>query len=133
MGLFYWGLSSVSRCLFLFGQEWGLEGYQLWMVCQEEPSSNGFTEAEEESHSITNVMQLQFVKSALTVNPCLVCFAFTGDLASYSLKWLHFFKYTIAWEPRDCSGEGEGHNDAILIQISGLIIILKYRFIFDTV
>lgn len=54
-------------------QEWGLEGYQLWIVCQEEQSVNGFAETEEDNHSITNVMQLQFVKSALTVNPCVVC------------------------------------------------------------
>lgn len=54
-------------------QEWGLEGYQLWIVCQEEQGVNGFAETEQDNHSITNVMQLQFVKSALTVNPCVVC------------------------------------------------------------
>jgi hypothetical protein len=45
------------------------------MVCGEEESRvNGFVEVEEneESHSVNNVMQLQFVKSALTVNPCMV-------------------------------------------------------------
>lgn len=43
------------------------------MVCEEENRVNGFVEVEEEeSHTVTNVMQLQFVKSALTVNPCMV-------------------------------------------------------------
>lgn len=45
----------------------------MWVVCQEEQSVNGFAETEQDNHSITNVMQLQFVKSALTVNPCVVC------------------------------------------------------------
>lgn len=68
---------NVNCLMFLYcdfhWQEWGLEGYQLWVVCQEEQSVNGFAETEEDNHSITNVMQLQFVKSALTVNPCVVC------------------------------------------------------------
>lgn len=55
----------------VLSMEWGLEGYQLWVVCQEEQSVNGFAETKEDNHSITNVMQLQFVKSALTVNPCV--------------------------------------------------------------
>lgn len=50
-------------------QEWGLEGYHLWMI--------GTQSAEEESSQYESVdqshlIQLQFVKSSLTVNPCMV-------------------------------------------------------------
>lgn len=40
-------------------QEWATEGYQLWMVKVEGDSS-------------TNLIQLDFVKSPLSVNPCMV-------------------------------------------------------------
>lgn len=50
-------------------QEWGLEGYQLWMLC--EKTEDGDTEEQKKS-SVSQIMQLQFVKSALTVNPCMV-------------------------------------------------------------
>ena len=48
--------------------EWGLEGYQLWMICTElkEIQHADCNDNTESSH----VMQLHFVKSALTVNPC---------------------------------------------------------------
>ncbi|KAL3868474.1 hypothetical protein ACJMK2_041275 [Sinanodonta woodiana] len=48
--------------------EWGLEGYQLWMICsdKEEDQQNMCQSVE-----ATQLMQLQFVKSALTVNPCM--------------------------------------------------------------
>ena len=50
-------------------QEWGLEGYHLWLVCsQTEEDESGLYETIDKSHLI----QLQFVKSALTVNPCMV-------------------------------------------------------------
>lgn len=48
-------------------QEWSAEGYQLWMVKRQpdhDPGGNG---------SLDCVIQLEFVKSALTVNPCMVC------------------------------------------------------------
>jgi hypothetical protein len=48
-------------------QEWSAEGYQLWMVKRQpdhDPGGNG---------SLDCVVQLEFVKSALTVNPCMVC------------------------------------------------------------
>ncbi|KAK3091743.1 hypothetical protein FSP39_022283 [Pinctada imbricata] len=48
--------------------EWALEGYQLWIV------SEGTDRVEEDFVGVgldsSRVMQLQFVKSALTVNPC---------------------------------------------------------------
>lgn len=40
-------------------QEWATEGYQLWMVKVEEESK-------------TNLIQMDFVKSPLSVNPCMV-------------------------------------------------------------
>ncbi|XP_076071395.1 guanine nucleotide exchange factor subunit RIC1-like isoform X3 [Mytilus galloprovincialis] len=48
--------------------EWGLEGYQLWMVCgdQKEAHQTDYNDNTQCSHA----MQLHFVKSALTVNPC---------------------------------------------------------------
>lgn len=47
-------------------QEWSAEGYQLWMVKRQpdhDPGGNS---------SVDCVIQLDFVKSALTVNPCMV-------------------------------------------------------------
>lgn len=44
---------------YTFLQEWATEGYQLWMVKVEGDSSS-------------NILQLDFVKSPLSVNPCMV-------------------------------------------------------------
>ena len=53
----------------LLSQEWGLEGYHLWLVCsQTQEDDSGLYETIDKSQLI----QLQFVKSALTVNPCMV-------------------------------------------------------------
>ena len=58
---------KITHIVFL--QEWGLEGYQLWLVSsQTEEDDSGLYETIDRSHLI----QLQFVKSALTVNPCMV-------------------------------------------------------------
>jgi len=51
--------------------DWSAEGYQLWMV------QKGHNIVDNENNSINNVqddkiLQLDFVKSALTVNPCMV-------------------------------------------------------------
>jgi hypothetical protein len=57
-------ISSLATTLF---QEWSAEGYQLWMVKRQpdhDPGGNGTFDC---------VIQLEFVKSALTVNPCMVC------------------------------------------------------------
>ena len=72
--------------MFFCDQEWALEGYQLWIVCDKGDQS--LADGMENSHDTqedhmdnghssesTRVMQLQFVKSALTVNPCSVCIA----------------------------------------------------------
>ena len=62
----HWLLCICSLLL----QEWGLEGYQLWLVCsQTQEDDSGLYETINQSQLI----QLQFVKSALTVNPCMVC------------------------------------------------------------
>ncbi|XP_033737683.1 RAB6A-GEF complex partner protein 1-like [Pecten maximus] len=51
--------------------EWGLEGYQLWMVCETvETELEGYV-GYHGHRDMSHIMQLQFVKSALTVNPCM--------------------------------------------------------------
>jgi len=55
---------SNYDCIF---QEWSAEGYQLWMVKRQPDHDPGG------SSSLDCVIQLDFVKSALTVNPCMVC------------------------------------------------------------
>lgn len=60
--------------------EWGTEGYHLWLISQTEPqgTENGETEENAKDKATKPVgkqrklLQLQFVKSALTVNPCTV-------------------------------------------------------------
>ncbi|ESO90081.1 hypothetical protein LOTGIDRAFT_123886 [Lottia gigantea] len=55
--------------------EWGLEGYHLWMVCESATDSKSHTEDDLPSSSIesskSELIQFQFVKSALSVNPCV--------------------------------------------------------------
>ena len=83
-------MSTDSGVLFpppIVSMEWGLEGYHLWMVTQQVKAST--TESSDsDSHSqpdtddnrfaemgpSTVLMQFQFLKSALTVNPCTVRF-----------------------------------------------------------
>ena len=43
--------------------EWGSEGYQLWMLNGSRPGEAVFD---------NRVIQMAFVKSALSVNPCMV-------------------------------------------------------------
>jgi hypothetical protein len=58
-------LCMMSSLAFL--QEWSAEGYQLWMVKRQPDHDPGGND------SLDIVIQLEFVKSALTVNPCMVC------------------------------------------------------------
>lgn len=62
-------------------KEWGLEGYQLWMVCKnrKEVQHADYNDNTECSH----VMQIHFVKSALTVNPCSVRFGLSISVISF--------------------------------------------------
>ncbi|XP_069682235.1 guanine nucleotide exchange factor subunit Rich isoform X2 [Periplaneta americana] len=58
---------DLARCnpLHIHSMEWSAEGYQLWMVKRQpdhDPGGPG---------SVDSVIQLDFVKSALTVNPCM--------------------------------------------------------------
>ncbi|KAH3695914.1 hypothetical protein DPMN_083372 [Dreissena polymorpha] len=76
--------------------EWGLEGYHLWMI--------GTQSTAEETSQFENVnqshlIQLQFVKSSLTVNPCMTnhehvflqgedkLYLNTGDITSRSSQY----------------------------------------------
>ncbi|XP_046662449.1 guanine nucleotide exchange factor subunit Rich isoform X3 [Homalodisca vitripennis] len=53
--------------LLVTDMEWSSEGYQLWMVKRHDPGGNNNGEPE----TVDTVIQLGFVKSALTVNPCM--------------------------------------------------------------
>nr|CAD7448327.1 unnamed protein product [Timema bartmani] len=52
--------------LHVYSMEWSAEGYQLWMVRRQPDHDPGG----ESGSTIDTVVQLDFVKSALTVNPC---------------------------------------------------------------
>lgn len=56
--------------LVVTSMEWSNEGYQLWMVREQLYSGNDNDENSAKS-SVNTVIQLDFVKSALTVNPCM--------------------------------------------------------------
>ncbi|XP_054278779.1 guanine nucleotide exchange factor subunit Rich isoform X2 [Macrosteles quadrilineatus] len=64
--------------------EWSLEGYQLWMVKRHDPGGNNNNNSENNTNNNSEsandntettprdtIIQLGFVKSALTVNPCM--------------------------------------------------------------
>ncbi|XP_045104693.1 guanine nucleotide exchange factor subunit Rich-like isoform X1 [Portunus trituberculatus] len=72
----------LSHAITITNMEWGAEGYELWCVQEHEggkescwgKSSFMDTEdkkEEEEVNTGTSVLQLSFIKSALTVNPCM--------------------------------------------------------------
>uniref|UniRef100_A0A1B6BZX3 Uncharacterized protein n=1 Tax=Clastoptera arizonana TaxID=38151 RepID=A0A1B6BZX3_9HEMI len=50
--------------------EWSCEGYQLWMVKRHDPGGNNNSLLASQSQDC--VIQIGFVKSALTVNPCML-------------------------------------------------------------
>lgn len=54
-------------------QEWSAEGYQLWML-HESPDDAALAEENGKEFSVKkqSLVQLEFVKSPLTVNPCMV-------------------------------------------------------------
>ncbi|CAE1329860.1 RIC1 [Acanthosepion pharaonis] len=54
--------------------EWGIEGYHLWIVCDcfsDDDNSSAEDENSKEGGISTQLIQMQFVKSTLTVNPCM--------------------------------------------------------------
>lgn len=57
---------SNANPLMVKCMEWSAEGYQLWLLNQ----SIQYTE--NKGPVTHNILQLDFVKSALTVNPCMV-------------------------------------------------------------
>jgi len=65
--------------LFFYIQTWGSEGYHLWVVdgnsSNVKPESGGISEA-----SQFGILQFHFIKSALTVNPCMVSFLLINSL-----------------------------------------------------
>ncbi|KAL4236739.1 WD40 repeat protein [Mactra antiquata] len=77
--------------------EWGLEGYHLWMIGTIE-NENGDT-GQYTTVDKTEIIQLQFVKSSLTVNPCMTnhehvflqgedkLYLNTGDITSKSSQY----------------------------------------------
>ena len=63
---------TIERELFLL-QEWGCEGYHLWVVSDQSPVDADYSKASgEDADRPAHLLQLQFVKSALAVNPCMV-------------------------------------------------------------
>lgn len=77
-------------------QEWSAEGYQLWML-RESPSPALEQNGNNEISNTRTLIQMDFVKSPLTVNPCMVRFllkfCFFRKILFYSKKnSLYFIK-----------------------------------------
>lgn len=65
---------EIFLLLFFYLQTWGSEGYHLWVIdgnssSNMKPERNANNEAQQ-----FGILQFQFIKSALTVNPCMVSF-----------------------------------------------------------
>ena len=79
-------IQHYEHCFYYFFKEWGAEGYELWCVQEHEGGKeacwgkSSFVDTEdkkeekeeEEVTTGTSVLQFSFIKSALTVNPCMV-------------------------------------------------------------
>ncbi|KAM4708867.1 guanine nucleotide exchange factor subunit RIC1 isoform 2-T2 [Discoglossus pictus] len=50
---------------------WGTEGYHLWAIPGENPQSSDYEISDKEVPQQSGIFQFQFIKSALTVNPCM--------------------------------------------------------------
>ncbi|KAG5887614.1 hypothetical protein JTB14_002623 [Gonioctena quinquepunctata] len=63
---------DIQRCnpLQVVCMEFATEGYQLWMVRRDVTKNNSNLNVETQEHN-TSLIQLDFVKSALTINPCM--------------------------------------------------------------
>ena len=53
-------------------QEWGPEGYQLWGILGKSAEDNS-EQSKKGKEKKSSVILFQFAKSALTVNPGMVC------------------------------------------------------------
>lgn len=64
-----------------------MEGYQLWMAVSQYPK---------QLHKLNNLAQLQFVKSALAVNPCVVIFylkvCYLENICNFVCKQLYYLE-----------------------------------------
>lgn len=59
----------------VFQQEFAAEGYQLWFI-QKKPLDNSTdsTSSDSQDNFDTCLLQMDFVKSALAANPCMVIY-----------------------------------------------------------
>ena len=64
--------SPLAPLLYISSLEWGSEGYQLWVISKDPQSNTEQHDFEPLPAQQPKLLQLQFVKSALTVNPCTV-------------------------------------------------------------
>lgn len=76
---------DLQRCnpLQITSMQFATEGYQLWMVHNETLSSLKNDELNENVAHSTSLIQLDFMKSALTINPCMVSI----EIMSSRLCW----------------------------------------------
>ncbi|KAK2191888.1 hypothetical protein NP493_43g02028 [Ridgeia piscesae] len=59
---------SRNPLLHIISMEWGCEGYHLWMVSDKPKEALSSSECK---HVLPRLLQLQFVKAAVSVNPCV--------------------------------------------------------------
>lgn len=76
--------------LFFCIQTWGSEGYHLWVIDGNSSNIKPERDANNEAHQF-GILQFHFIKSALTVNPCMVSFVWINILI---LEHLSSFQVT---------------------------------------
>ncbi|CAH1775600.1 unnamed protein product [Owenia fusiformis] len=59
-------ISAKQKKLLIKSMEWGAEGYHLWLIAEDATNEQSTQPVQH-----TKLLQIEFVKSALTVNPCM--------------------------------------------------------------
>lgn len=82
---------QTNNPLQIKSMQFATEGYQLWMVHKEVTNTIENDEVNRNSNQTTSLLQLDFMKSALTINPCMVSiFVPNFKLISYTLNGNRF-------------------------------------------
>lgn len=86
----YFRVRLIAFFVFIPIQEWGLEGYQLWLISSQTGVEDN---VQYETVDQSNIIQMQFVKSALTVNPCMVGGLYCLHIFILDVKFMIVFFY----------------------------------------
>lgn len=81
---------SRSNPLIILNMEWSAEGYQLWMINRAPSNENN---ENDENRPNDSILQMDFVKSALTVNPCMVWIYCNANCCYLAVINYYFFSF----------------------------------------